>query len=98
MRLLAPLVAAINSLSLGCSTRKSLFRARWMRNTIRNVMMVVPVLMTSCQVSEYLNRGPVAAYSSIIPTEVTKAAVEPVNLVMVPANRPKKECFSLIGW
>ena len=56
-------------------------------------MMVAPVLMTSCQVSEYLNRGPVAAYSSIIPTEVTKAAVEPVNLVMVPANRPKKSAF-----
>ena len=61
-------------------------------------MMVAPVLMTSCQVSEYLNRGLVAAYSSTMPTEVTKAAVESVNLVMVPANRPKKECFSLIGW
>ena len=24
----------------------------WMRNTITNVMMVVPVLITSCQVSE----------------------------------------------
>ena len=61
-------------------------------------MMVAPVLMTSCQVSKYLNRGPVAAYSSTMPTEVTKAAVESVNLVMVPVNRPKKECFLLIGW
>jgi hypothetical protein len=32
-----------------------------MRKTIKNVMMVVPVLMTSCHVSLKLNIGPVKA-------------------------------------
>ncbi len=31
---------------------ESLFCDRWMRKTIRNVTMVVPVLITSCHVSE----------------------------------------------
>ena len=30
----------------------SRFWVFWIKNTIRNVMMVVPVLMTSCHVSE----------------------------------------------
>jgi hypothetical protein len=33
-----------------------------MRKTMRKVMMVVPVLITSCQVSEKWNTGPVAAH------------------------------------
>src|SRR6478672_8719287 len=37
-----------------------------MRNTIRNVTMVVPVLMTSCQVSEKWNAGPLSAHTSTI--------------------------------
>ena len=32
---------------------------RWIRNTIRNVTIVVPVLMTSCHVSEKPKIGPV---------------------------------------
>ena len=55
-RLLAPLVAAIGSFNLRCITNESLFWERWMRNTMRNVTMVVPVpvpvLMTSYQFSE----------------------------------------------
>ena len=49
-RLLAPAIAATSSFSLSCTASESLFCVRWMRNTIRNVTMVVPVLMTSCQV------------------------------------------------
>jgi hypothetical protein len=37
-----------------------------MRNTIRNVTMVVPVLTTNCQVSEKLNSGPVTAHTMMI--------------------------------
>ena len=47
MRLLAPWVAVISSLSLKGNTSESLFWARWMRNTIKNVTMMVSVLMTS---------------------------------------------------
>ena len=35
---------------------------RWIRNTIRNVTIVVPVLMTSCHVSENPNSGPVTSH------------------------------------
>ena len=35
---------------------------RWIRNTIRNVTIVVPVLMTSCHVSEKPNSGPVTSH------------------------------------
>ena len=62
-----------------------------MRNTIRNVMMVVPVLITSCQVSEYLKNGPVTAHASTVRVAVIKAAVEPENWVILSAIRPKNE-------
>ena len=48
----APPPRAINSLSLSATAFESLFWARWIRKTIRNVTMVVVVLITSCQVSE----------------------------------------------
>jgi len=47
--LLAPDIAATISFNFNCTARDSLFWARWMRNTMRNVAMVVPVLMTICQ-------------------------------------------------
>ena len=39
----------------------SRFCVFWIRNTIRNVTIVVPVLMTSCHVSLKPNSGPVTA-------------------------------------
>jgi len=39
--------------------RLSLFWDFWMRKTIKKVIMVVPVLITSCQFSEWWNTGPV---------------------------------------
>ena len=47
----------INSSSLTCMAALSRFCEFWMRNTIRNVTMVVPVLMTSCHVSEKPKSG-----------------------------------------
>ena len=44
--------ARISSSSLACSAALSRFWVFWIRNTIRKVTMVVPVLITNCQVSE----------------------------------------------
>src|SRR4051812_29462176 len=80
-RLLAPVIAATISLSLSCTASDSLFCERWIRNTIRNVTMVVPVLMTSCQVSEYLNIGPVRSHAKIIAAAIPKAQELPDHAV-----------------
>src|SRR5438045_3943898 len=48
-----------------------------MRNTIRKVTMVVLVLMTSCQVSEKPNIGPVTAQARIMASATMKAHGEP---------------------
>ena len=57
----APSVARISSSSFTGSPPVSRFCVFWIRNTIRNVMIVVPVLMTSCQVSLKPKSGPVSA-------------------------------------
>ena len=51
-----------------------------MRNTIRNVTIVVPVLMTSCQVSENANIGPLAAHAITIRQQIR-------NVIGAPAAR-----------
>src|SRR4051794_17046207 len=48
-----------------------------MRNTIRKVTIVVPVLMTSCQVSENLKSGPVNAQTRISNTGERNVHGEP---------------------
>jgi hypothetical protein len=50
-RLCAPRTAMISSDSLTCSAKVSRFCVFWIRNTMRNVMIVVEVLITNCQVS-----------------------------------------------
>ena len=57
--------ARSSSSSLACIAAPSRFWLFWIRNTIRKVMMVVPVLMMSCQVSEKWNTGPVTAQTRI---------------------------------
>ena len=52
MLLRAFVVLRINSSSLRCKAMASRFWVFWIRNTIRNVTMLVAVFMTSCQVSE----------------------------------------------
>jgi hypothetical protein len=46
----------------------------WIRNTIRNVMMVVLVFMTNCQVLLNLNSGPLVAQTRMIITAAAKVA------------------------
>src|SRR4051794_24737176 len=73
---------------------ESLFRVRWIRNTIRNVTIVVLVLITSCHVSENANTGPSSAHITTTPSAIPNAVVVPVNLVIVvekPSNRSARD-------
>src|SRR3954466_8443916 len=62
---------------------------------MRNVMMVVPVLMINCQVSEYLKIGPVTSQTNIVHTAIIKAAELPVALVAQLEKRSNKFFLSL---
>src|SRR6188508_1870190 len=86
-RLLAPSTAATSSFNLSCRARESLFCARWIRKTMMNVMMVVPVLMTSCQVSDQRKIGPLINQTMMVPAARQNAAVDPVQRVAQVANR-----------
>lgn len=57
--------------------------------------MVVPVLMTSCQVSEKLKKGPVSAQARTIQKAHKKAVVLPAALLTQLANRSKSPGFFL---
>src|ERR1043165_3005156 len=74
---------------------ESLFCVFWIKNTIRNVMIVVPVLITNCQVSEKSNIGPVIAQTTTVPAANKKATELPVAFVAHSANRSKKPFFFL---
>jgi len=52
--------------------------------------MVVPVLMTNCQVSEKPNTGPEVAHRATAIDAMPKATGEPAHLVTRVANRSKK--------
>ena len=60
--------------------------AAQMRKTIRNVTMVVPVLMTSCQVSENPKKGPLISQTTMMKQAIPKAGDEPDHLVAMPEN------------
>jgi hypothetical protein len=70
----APSIARISSSSFSCTAAPSLFCVFWMRNAIRNVMMVVPVFMTNCQVLLNPNSGPLVAQTRRISTAAAKLA------------------------
>src|SRR5215217_4720300 len=74
----------------------SRFCVLWMRNTIRNVTMVVLVLMTSCQVSLKPKRGPVMAHVRMMAAAMRKAAGRPVACAVHFASRVKRD-FGLVG-
>ena len=61
---LAPSIAMISSASLSCKASVSRFWVFWIRNTIRNVTIVVEVLITSCQVSLKPKNGPLIAQAT----------------------------------
>jgi len=51
------------SSSFACVALASRSCAFWIRNTIRNVMTVVDVFTTSCQVSEKSKKGPLMPHN-----------------------------------
>ena len=85
-------MAEISSLSLSCTERDSLFWASWIRNTIKNVTMVVPV----CQSSEYPNMGPERAQSRTTAKASKKAVDEPAALATVEEKRSSAPLE--VGW
>src|SRR5437016_188509 len=89
-------MAATSSLSLRWMACASLFWARWMRNTIRKVTMVVLVLMTSCQVSEKAKKGPLTSQMMIESTASPNAAELPDQSVARRESRARKG--SRGGW
>jgi hypothetical protein len=74
-------MAATSSFSLRWIAWESLFCDRWIRNTIRNVTIVVPVLMTSCHVSENPKIGPLISQTRMVRTARPNAVELPVQLV-----------------
>jgi len=86
-RLLAPSMAARISFSLMFTARESLFWARWIKNTIRNVTMVVVVLMTSCHESEKWKTGPSRSQPRTSPKAHANASVPPLHTVTDVENR-----------
>src|ERR1044071_514758 len=62
-----------------------------MRNTIRKVTMVVPVLITSCHVSLKPKSGPVSAQTTMVADAIKKAAGRPVARAVHLAKRVKRE-------
>jgi len=71
------LVARISSSSFSCIATVSRFWVFWIRKTIRKVMMVVPVLITSCQVSEKPKTGPETSQTTMIATASRKVIGRP---------------------
>jgi hypothetical protein len=54
---------------------------------MRKVTTVVPVFITSCQVSEKPKRGPVIAHTTITSIAVMNAHGRPVNSAIFDATR-----------
>jgi hypothetical protein len=83
------LVTRISSSSLAWRAALSRFWVFWIRNTIRKVTMVVEVLITSCQVSEKPNTGPVIAHTPTAAMQRMKASGLPASLATPLAKRVK---------
>jgi hypothetical protein len=67
----------------------SRFWVFWIRKTIRKVAMVVPVLITSCHVSENPKSGPVTAHTTMTRKAMPKAIGLPVAREVALAMREK---------
>jgi hypothetical protein len=67
-----------------------------MRKTIKKVMIVVPVLMTSCQVSLNPKSGPVTAHATTTETAIRNVTGLPVTLAVNFAKRENQD-FDLVG-
>jgi hypothetical protein len=62
----------------------------WIRNTVRNVTMVVAVFIINCQVSLNPTIGPVAAHTKMISTAAAKVLGCPTVREVHLANRSNK--------
>jgi hypothetical protein len=60
----------------------------WIKKTIRNVTMVVPVFITSCQVSEKWKIGPTVAQMTIMAPAPANAHFDPSHPEAEAANFP----------
>src|SRR5688500_17345109 len=67
-----------------------------MRKTIKKVMIVVPVLMTSCQVSLNPKSGPVTAHATTTETAIMNVTGLPVTLAVNFAKRENQD-LDLVG-
>jgi hypothetical protein len=68
----------------------------WIRNTIKKVTIVVPVLMMSCHVSLKPNSGPVIAQIMMTATARMKVSGLPVARAVHLANRENHD-WDLVG-
>jgi len=80
--LCAPLVARINSSSFSWIAVVSRFWVFWIRNTIRKVTIVVPVLITSCHVLEKPKTGPVIIQAKTARQASKKVTGRPIARAM----------------
>src|SRR5688572_14560044 len=79
----------MSSSSFSCIAALSRFCEFWIRNTIRKVTMVVPVLITNCQVSDQWNSGPVTPQTSTTLSASRKVAGWPAQPAIHEAIRVK---------
>ena len=84
---LAPSSERMISSSLRWSAFALRFWLFWMTKTIQNVTTVVPVLITSCHVSEKWNKGPVSAQTATTRTEAISAQTLPSASLIESAAR-----------
>src|SRR5690242_16947582 len=68
--------AQISSFNLACTAASDRLVDDWIRNTMRNVTIVVLVLMMSCQVSDHPKKGPLTSQTRIS----TQAAMKVTGL------------------
>jgi hypothetical protein len=72
-----PLRRAEQLVELTCTASASRYWVFWIKKTIRNVTIVVPVLITSCQVSLNRKIGPVTAQARTTAAASRKAEGAP---------------------
>ena len=56
----------------------------WITKTIRNVTIVVPVLMTSCQVSDQPKNGPLTPHKTMLKNANAKKAIDGLAIPLHP--------------
>src|SRR5437764_12702290 len=62
--------------------------------TMRKVMIVVAVLMTSCHVSEKWYRGPTAAHPTMAAQATKNISADPTTSELQRANLRKRSCIA----